>query len=46
MLKSFYNKFWYPVLGKILSNFIFLFEGKNNNKKKNSLSEKNNNKYI
>ncbi len=28
MLKYFYDKFWYPVLGKILSNFVFLIEGK------------------
>tara|TARA_Y100001933_G_scaffold183311_1_gene182075 strand:- start:446 stop:595 length:150 start_codon:yes stop_codon:yes gene_type:complete len=34
MLRFFYNKFWYPVLGKILSKFVFLIEGKNNYKKK------------
>jgi len=33
MLKFFYNNFWYPVFGKILSKFVFLIEGKNNNKK-------------
>ena len=33
MLKFFYNKFWYPVLGRILSKFVFLFEGNKNNKK-------------
>jgi len=31
MLKFFYNKFWYPVFGKILSKFVFLIEGKNKN---------------
>ena len=31
MFKFFYNKFWYPVLGKFLSKFVFLIEG--NNKK-------------
>jgi len=31
MLKFFYNRFWYPVLGKLLSKFVFLIEG---NKKK------------
>ena len=37
MLKFFYDKFWYPVFGKILSKFIFLIEGKNNihNNKRN-----------
>lgn len=29
MLKFFYDKFWYPVFGKILSKFVFLIEGKN-----------------
>ena len=29
MLKFFYDNFWYPVLGKILSKFVFLIEGKN-----------------
>ena len=33
MLKYLYNNFWYPVLGKILSKFIFLIEG---NKIKNN----------
>ena len=31
MFKYFYDNFWYPVLGKILSKFVFLIEG--NNKK-------------
>ncbi len=30
MLKFFYDKFWYPFFGKILSKFVFLIEGKNN----------------
>ena len=30
MFKFFYDKFWYPILGKILSKFVFLIEGKNN----------------
>tara|TARA_Y100001978_G_scaffold192447_1_gene197526 strand:- start:112 stop:246 length:135 start_codon:yes stop_codon:yes gene_type:complete len=29
MFKFFYNKFWYPFFGKILSKFVFLIEGKN-----------------
>jgi len=29
MFKFFYNNFWYPVFGKILSKFVFLIEGKN-----------------
>ena len=31
MFKFFYNKFWYPFFGKILSKFVFLIEGKKNN---------------
>ena len=31
MLKFFYENFWYPVFGKILSKFVFLIEGKNKN---------------
>ena len=34
MLKFFYDKFWYPVFGKILSKFVFLIEGKNNDNEK------------
>ena len=34
MFKFFYNNFWYPILGKILSKFVFLIEGKKNNYKK------------
>ena len=33
MFKFLYDKFWYPVLGKILYKFVFLIEGNNNNKK-------------
>jgi len=39
MLKFFYDKFWYPVFGKILSKFIFLIEGKNNNRNKKSIDK-------
>ena len=34
MLKFFYNNFWYPVFGKILSKFVFIIEGNNNQNKK------------
>ena len=27
-MKSFYEKFWVPVFGYILSKFVFLIEGK------------------
>tara|TARA_Y100001978_G_scaffold104179_1_gene93161 strand:- start:191 stop:322 length:132 start_codon:yes stop_codon:yes gene_type:complete len=40
MLKFFYNNFWYPVFGKILSKFIFLIEGKNSNKRAINKSKK------
>jgi len=36
-MKFFYEKFWVPVFGFILSKFVFLIEGKNHkskNKKK------------
>ena len=33
MFKFFYNNFWYPVLGKLLSKFVFLIEGKKHDKK-------------
>ena len=36
-MKYFYEKFWVPVFGYILSKFVFLIEGKNHyskNKKK------------
>ena len=36
MFKSFYNNFWYPVFGKILSKFVFLIEGKNINVKRST----------
>jgi len=32
MFKFFYDNFWYPVLGKVLSKFVFLIEGKNKSK--------------
>ncbi len=48
MLKIFYDKFWYPFFGKILSYFVSIIEGQNvkklksiNNKQLNN--EKNNN---
>ena len=28
MLKFFYNKFWYPVMGKLLLRFVHVIEGK------------------
>jgi len=28
LLKYFYNKFWYPVFGKLLLKFVYLIEGK------------------
>ena len=40
MLKFFYNKFWYPVFGKILSKFVFLIEGENKNKRSVDKSNK------
>ena len=39
-MKFFYEKFWVPVFGSILSKFVFLIEGKkqvSKNKKKNRL---------
>jgi len=39
-MKFFYEKFWVPVFGFILSKFVFLIEGKkqdSKNKKKNRL---------
>ena len=32
MFKFLYNKFWYPVFGRILYKFVFLIEGNNNKK--------------
>tara|TARA_B100000212_G_scaffold10928_1_gene7957 strand:- start:352 stop:492 length:141 start_codon:yes stop_codon:yes gene_type:complete len=41
MLKFFYNNFWYPVFGKILSKFVFIIEGnKIQNKKLIDKSQK------
>jgi len=34
MIKFFYDNFWYPVFGKILSKFVFLIEGNYDKKKK------------
>jgi len=38
-MKFFYEKFWVPVFGYILSKFVFLIEGKNQDfkNKKNRL---------
>ena len=33
-MKFFYEKFWVPVFGYILSKFVFLIEGKKRNTKK------------
>ncbi len=33
-MKFFYEKFWAPVFGYILSKFVFLIEGKNQDSKK------------
>ena len=40
-MKFFYEKFWVPVFGYILSKFVFLIEGKkqgSKNRKKNRLA--------
>ena len=40
-MKFFYEKFWVPVLGYILSKFVFLIEGKtqdSKNKKNRSIT--------
>ena len=34
MFKFFYDNFWYPFFGNILSKFVFLIEGKSKNNKK------------
>ena len=36
-MKYFYEKFWVPFFGGILSKFVFLIEGKKNKEKKNKL---------
>ncbi len=36
-MKYFYEKFWVPVFGYILSKFVFLIEGKKQDSKKNRL---------
>ena len=33
-MKFFYEKFWVPIFGYILSKFVFLIEGKNKDSKK------------
>ena len=33
-MKFLYEKFWVPFFGNILSKFVFLIEGKKQNKKK------------
>ena len=38
-----YEKFWVPFFGNILSKFVFLIEGKKQNKKK---EKKELNKYL
>ena len=40
MFKFFYDNFWYPVFGRILSKFVFLIEGKKINKKKSIYKSK------
>ena len=37
MFKFFYDKFWYPFFGKILSKFVFLIEGPNEKVKQQKL---------
>ena len=34
LMKFFYEKFWVPVFGSILSKFVFLIEGKKQDNKK------------
>ncbi len=46
MFKYFYNKFWYPVFGRILSKFVFLIEGSDNKRFKSVNTKKNINKKI
>ena len=46
MFKFFYNKFWYPVFGGILSKFVFLIEGSNNKRFKSKNIKKNMNKWF
>ena len=36
-MKYFYEKFWAPVFGYILSKFVFLIEGKNQDLKKKKI---------
>ena len=41
LLKNFYDKFWYPFFGRILSKFVFLIEGKDLKKNPGNISKKN-----
>ena len=34
MFKFLYEKFWYPIFGRILSKFVFLIEGDTKSNKK------------
>ena len=38
-MKFLYEKVWYPVLGNILSKFVFLIEGKKHDSKINKESD-------
>lgn len=40
-MKYFYEKFWYPFFGGILSKFIFLIEGKTQKFEKKADKKKN-----
>ncbi len=40
-MKFFYEKFWVPVFGYILSKFVFLIEGKNKKRGPNKKKERN-----
>jgi len=37
-MKFFYEKFWVPVFGYILSKFVFLIEGKKQDSKKKKIN--------
>jgi len=38
-MKYFYEKFWVPVFGFILSKFVFLIEGKKHNSKNEKIKD-------
>ncbi len=40
-MKFFYEKFWVPVFGNILSKFVFLIEGKKQDHKNKYKKERN-----